>query len=334
MLYFSSFVRKYLKELIQELKSLKIKHKLKTIYIGGGTPTCINLKSLLINLQPYIDKNTEFTIEGDVMDFNKKKLVEYKTYHVNRISLGIQSTNDEILKLLGRKHTRNDVFKKIKLIKKFFSNINVDLIYGLKKLDKKKIITELNDYLKLEVQHISTYCLEINKGTVFFNKRQKQISDDLAREQFDVIYNFLTKKGFFRYEISNFAQKNFESKHNLVYWKNKEYYGIGLSAASFNGYERIKNTASLSNYLKGKHILEKEKVSKQENMKYYLMLNLRLASGINLIKMKQIGYDLLLEKKCEIKELIKHKLLKINHHNLCTTYDGSMLLDFILRKLF
>lgn len=334
MIYFSSFAKKYLKELIKELRLLKIKNKLKTIYIGGGTPTCVNLKSLLVELQPYINKNTEFTIEGDILDFNEKLLIEYKKYHVNRVSLGIQSTNDEILKLLGRKHTRSDIFEKIKLIKKFFSNINVDLIYGLNILSEKKIISELNDYVKLKVKHISTYCLEINEGTVFFNKHKKQLDDNLARKQFDIIYYFLIKKGYCRYETSNFAKKKYESKHNLVYWKNEKYYGIGLSSASFNGKERIKNTSSLNNYLKGKYILEKEKITKKENLKYYLMLNLRLTSGINLKEMKQIGYDLLSKKEKEIKELVKQNLLKINKNNLCTTYEGSMLLDLILRKLF
>lgn len=334
MLFFAPLVKKYLTVLLKELALLKIKHKLKTIYIGGGTPTCVDLKPLLVKLQPLIGPNTEFTVEGDVLDFNQKKLKEYRKYHVNRISLGIQSTDNQILKILGRQHTCEDIFTKVKLIKKFFSNINADLIYGFSDLNMHQLQDELKDYLQLGFQHISTYSLEINPGTLFFNQHKPKMNDEQVRKQFDFIYHFLSKNGFHRYEISNFAKKKCEAKHNLTYWKNENYYGIGLGAASFINNYRIKNTLNLNEYLQGKFILNREKITPKENEKYYLMLNLRLTKGINLKKFQQkFKYDLLIKKKEIIQELVKQKLLKMNKFNLCTSYDGSMLLNFILIKL-
>ena len=330
-----SLVKKYLKTLILELKSLKINHKLKTIYIGGGTPTCINLESLLKKLQPYLYYGTEFTIEGNIDDFNEKMLKKFLKYHVNRLSLGIQSTNNKILKILGRKHTKKKIFNKIKLIKKYFSNINIDLIYGFNELKNKILIEELQDYLSLNVNHISTYSLEINKGTIFFNQHKKESNDFFVRKQFDIIYQTFIKNNYIRYEISNFAKKKYQSKHNLNYWYNNEYYGIGLGAASYINNYRIKNTLNMNEYLKKNYIYEKEKITKNDMKKYFLMLNLRTYKGVNLIiYQKKFNENLLIAKKNEINDLIINKLLIIKNNNLLTTYNGSMLLDIILRKLF
>ena len=300
MFLIKKFVNKYIKTLIFELNSLNIKHKLKTIYIGGGTPTSINLEPLLKKLKKYVSKNTEFTIEGDINDFNKKKILIYKKNGINRISLGIQSTNNEILKVLGRTHTRENIFEKIKLIKKYFSNINADLLYGFSELNIKKLQQTIKDYLSLNFKHISAYSLEINKNTVFFNQNKKPLCDNLVFKQFNYIFKKLTKNGFIRYEISNFAMKNFESKHNLNYWKNNEYYGIGLGAAGFINGIRYKNTLSINNYLKKNFIYEKEKISLEENKKYYLMLNLRTSKGLNIKEYEEKFHENFLEKNKKI----------------------------------
>lgn len=331
----TGYEKKYLSVLLSELKAQKINHKLKTIYIGGGTPSCMNLEPLLKALQKYIAKDTEFTIEANVLNINKDLLTTYKKYHVNRISLGIQAMNDSLLKVLGRRHNKKDVVNRIKLIKQYIPNINVDLIYGFKELSNKLLKEELKDYLALDVNHISTYSLEIHRGTKFYNDGRKELDSSLVRDQFDLIYNALTKHAYTRYEISNFARIGYASKHNVTYWKDEPYYGIGLGAASYIGSYRYKNTLNMLTYLNKKFIAEKEKISVEDDKKYYLMLNLRLSEGLNLKDyQKRFGSNLLVEKKNEIEKLKKHKLIKINYNSLVTTYEGSMLLDIILKELF
>mgnify|MGYP003314719463 CR=1 FL=1 len=331
----SGYEKKYLDALLSELKAQKINHKLKTIYIGGGTPSCVDLTPLLKALQKYITSDTEFTIEANVLNINKELLMTYKKYHVNRISLGLQAMNDSLLKVLGRRHTKEMAINKIKLIKRYIKNVNVDLIYGFKELTNRLLKEELKDYLSLDVNHISTYSLEIHKGTKFYNEKRKEVDPSLMREQFDIIYQTLSKHGYHRYETSNFARKGFEAKHNLTYWKDEPYYGIGLGAASYIGNYRYKNTLNMLTYLNKKYVDEKEKVTLEDDKKYYLMLNLRLTEGINLkAYASRFKINLVEEKKEEIEKLKKHKLIKINYNNLVTTYEGSMLLDIILKELF
>ncbi len=327
--------KKYLIALIKELKSQKINHKLKTIYIGGGTPSSVNLLPLFKELSKYLDKDTEFTVEANVLDINIDLLKQYKNYGVNRISLGVQSLNNDLLIVLGRKHCRLDVLNKIKLTKRYIKNINVDLIYGYKELSLEKLKKEIKDYLNLNVNHISTYSLEIHKCTKFYNDKRKDLDTSIVREQFDLIYSSLTNHGYNRYEISNFAKEGYESKHNITYWKDNEYYGIGLGAASYKNKVRYKNTLNIFNYLSGKYQMEKEKISLEDDKKYYLMLNLRLSDGIKLKEYKKrFNIDLLDEKREAINKLIKRKLLLIKNDYLLTTYEGSMLLDIILEELF
>ena len=329
------FVEKYLKILLEELASLKINHKLKTIYIGGGTPSAVPLKDLFVTLQKYISDETEFTVEVNPSDIRIDLLKEYKKYRVNRLSLGVQSTDDKILKILGRNHSKKDVFNKIKLVKKYIPNFNIDLIYGFKELTIKKLEDELTDYLKLKPKHISTYSLEIHEGTKFHNEHRAEFSDAKIRNQFDIIYKRLTKARYVRYETSNFALKNYESQHNQVYWRDLEYYGIGLGAASFINHYRIRNTRNMQNYLNKNFICEKEFISKEDDKKYYMMLNLRTINGIKREDYsKRFGRDIYQEKKAIIDSLIVRKLLILNKKYLITTYEGSMLLDIILRELF
>lgn len=334
LLILKGYPERYLVALIDEIKSLKITHPLKTIYIGGGTPSAINLTRLFKALTPYINQDTEFTVEGNVLDFNEALLKEYKRYHVNRISLGVQAMDDALLKILGRQHHKADVINKVKLIKKYIPNINVDLIYGFKELTKRKLLNELDDYLSLKPTHISTYALEIHKGTKFYQER-KELDQDVIREQFDLIYKHLTTAGYHRYEISNFAKKGYEAKHNLTYWNDNEYYGCGLGAAGYVNNVRYKNTLNINEYIKGHYRMEEEKITQDDDKKYYLMLNLRKSDGVDLDDyQKRFRVNLLNEKNTVINKLIKQKLLKIKYTNLVTTYEGSMLLDIILRELF
>jgi len=329
------FVDKYINSLLKEIDEIHINHKLKTIYIGGGTPSAINLEKILLSLDKYIDINTEFTVEGNIIDFDESLLKLLKDHKVNRISIGVESMNNDILKILGRTHTSNDVKKIIPLIKKYIPNINVDLIYGLNELDDKTLLEELREYILLDVAHISTYALEIHKGTKFYLDNRKELDTSIIRKEFDFIYKYLSNHGYNRYEVSNFAKQGYESKHNITYWKDDMYYGVGLGAAGYIDNIRYKNTINIYEYIKGNYRDEIEKISIEDKKKYYLMNNLRLTLGIDLDEYKKkFNEDLYFSKKDVIDSLINRKLLKKDYTNLRTTYEGSMLLDIILRELF
>lgn len=284
--YQDNLVNKYLDLLEQEIKNSYNNEKIKTIYIGGGTPSCLNLNQLkrlfsivgLFNL----DKLFEFTFECNINDLDKEKLEFLYLNKVNRLSIGIQTFNPKFLKLLNRKHTKTEVFNKIDMIKKIgFKNINVDLIYALPDESLADLNEDLDNFLKLDVNHISTYSLIIEKNTVFGINGLKQVNEDLDYEMYKLICKKLKEKGFKHYEISNFAKDNFFSKHNLTYWNNLEYYGFGLGATGYIDGIRYTNTRSIKNYLKGEYRYITDQLSKNEIIENEMILGLRKIDGVN-----------------------------------------------------
>ena len=236
MYYNSNFVNSYLNALSNEIKEDYKGEILETIYIGGGTPSSLSIDELkhlfLITNTLNLSDNYEFTIECNIEDVNKEKLELFKNNKVNRISIGVQSFNNKILKYLNRKYDSEIILKKINLAKKYFDNINIDLIYAVNNETIDDLKKDLELFLKLDIPHISCYSLIIEKNTILYNKNEEYISEDLDRLMYDTIEKTLSSN-YCHYEISNYAKKGFESKHNLCYWNNKEYYGFGLSAASY-----------------------------------------------------------------------------------------------------
>ena len=336
--YFSLFARSYIKELKKELDSYNIPKDLETIYIGGGTPTALE-DDLFLELLEMVDSYTksvkEYTIEANPESLTLKKLQMMKSHGVNRLSIGVETTNDEILRNINRHHTFEDVKKAILTAKEVgFDNLNVDLILGLPGCSLEQTKTDLDNLMSLEVEHISCYSLTVHPNTVFYLKGIQEPLGDEARKYYDYVHVYLAEHGYRHYEVSNWAKPGYESKHNYVYWKNERYYGIGLGASGYIKDIRYTNTRSINEYLKGKYLGEQEIVTPVDDIEYQIMLNLRTKEGLDLKQFEdKFGFDLYQKKKETIDELIHNGFLIISRGKLVPTYEGMMTLDQIILKL-
>lgn len=286
ILYNEQTVEKYLNKLELEIINNYKNEQLETIYIGGGTPSSLNIKQLE-KLFSITDKfrtkdNLEFTIECNFESITKEKLQLLKKHKVNRLSFGLETTNKNLLKLLNRdidKEKIKDIIEYANAIG--LNNINVDLIYALPNQTKDDLIKDLDFITTLNIKHISTYSLIIEKNTILGIKNTKNIPEDLDYDMYKTISTYLKKKRFNHYEISNFAIDKYESIHNQTYWKNEEYYGFGLGASSYINNIRATNTKSITKYLNNNNIIEKEILSINDQIEYEIILNLRTSRGIS-----------------------------------------------------
>lgn len=334
--YDKKFVNAYLDMLEKEIKDRYKGEEVKTIFIGGGTPTSLDydeLKKLLdITLLFNKNNNIEFTIESNIESITEDKLKLMKEYGVNRISIGVQSFNDNVLELLGRNHRRADIFDKIKLVKKYFDNINIDLIYA--SYDDISILKDdLECFLSLDINHLSAYSLMIEDHTLLGIKKFKNIDEDLDYEMYKYIETILEDSGYTHYEISNYAKEGFQSKHNLVYWNNDYYYGFGLSSTSYlNGIRRV-NTKNLTKYLKGDFIGSEDKESIKIQMENEVMLGLRKIEGISFSDFKKkFGKEL--EEVFNIDDLVYDNYL-IKRNNRLYIYKKYLYVsNDIIERLF
>ena len=332
---YSNLVNNYLEALEKDIKDNYKGELLRTIYIGGGTPSSLNITELnklmkIIKLLK-LDSNYEFTFECNPENITEEKLVLLKENGINRISLGIESTNNKFLKYLGRSHDFNLVKEKIKLMKKYFNNINVDLIYALPNETISDLKKDLQNIVKLDVNHVSTYSLEIHDNTILGIKKIENISEDIDSEMYEVICRYLKEHGYNHYEVSNFCKGDTYSKHNMVYWKNSEYYGFGLGASGYINNIRYTNTRSMYNYVNKKRIIYQEKVSKKDNISYALILGFRLINGINKKEFEE-KYGVLLIKQFNIKDLLKQGYLIDDGLNIKISYDKIYVENSILEN--
>ena len=274
--YFRNFAIDYLKALKDELASYNI-GKLKTIYVGGGTPTALEdnlFLELLKIIDPFREGVKEYTFEANPESLSLEKIKMLKEHGVNRVSLGVQTTNDAILKAVNRDHSFEQVKAVIKNLKEVgIDNINVDLILGLPHSSEKILKEDLHNILSLDVKHVSCYGLTVNPHTALFNKGYKEPEGDLLRAYYDIVEEILTSSDFVHYEVSNWAKPGFQSEHNLTYWRNEQYYGVGLGASGYIAETRYKNTVNLSQYLNRVFVFEKENVSIRDKFTYQAMLN-------------------------------------------------------------
>ena len=336
--YFRNFAIKYLEALEKELNQVVDNKDLKTIYVGGGTPTSLEddlFLKLLEMIEPFSKKVEEYTFEANPESLSINKLEMMKKYHVSRISLGVESTDDNILKMLNRKHTFIDVINAVNNIKKVgIDNYNLDLILGLPHVSKDLLKKDLENILSLSPQHISTYSLTVHPNTVFYLNKIKEPEDDFSRELYDYINDELVKHDYIHYEVSNFAKKGYESKHNFVYWKNEQYYGVGLAAAGYIDNYRYKNTDNFDKYIKGINEKEVEELSLKDVEEYQIMLNLRTNIGIDLSLFKDIfNKDLYITRKEIIDNYISQNYLFIRDNHLIASHAGMMILDRIILDL-
>ncbi len=279
----------YISSLIEEIDSLKIADdSLETIYIGGGTPTALDVESftrILTYLSSRFRDVKEFTIEANPESIDEEKCRIMKENGVNRVSIGVEVNDSGLLNVLGRKHSKDDVVRGVSLLREHgIDNINLDFIYSLPSKDDSYIDKDIDLIKELDPDHVSFYSLQIEEGTLFYNKKM-EVDDDRSADQYERINKELGSLGYERYEVSNFAKKGFESKHNLTYWHDLGYYAAGMGASGYlpSYYEngdglRYTDSRSMTNYLKREGVY-KERITKKDEEFEYLMLNLRLKEG-------------------------------------------------------
>lgn len=333
VIYQTQFVNDYFKSLFFELEHLKT-NKYKTIYIGGGTPSCIPLpilETLFSKLQSKLSKNYEFTFECNVEDIDLSLLTLLKKYGVNRLSVGIQTFQDKWIQLCNRKHTKESAISNILLASQYIYNLNVDMIYALPFQKVEDVQKDLDILMMLPLKHISYYSLIIEKNTVFYHKYE-DLDDAIQAQMYTMIYKTLKKYGFKRYEFSNFAKKGFESKHNQIYWKNMHYDAIGLQASGYVDSTRYTNTRNLSFYNQKKYQKEITHLSKEDQMFEEIMLRFRLDKGLSLKTFyDKFKVNFLDEYSNILKELEEKKWIKVSKTHVHTTFQGSLLMNQILQ---
>lgn len=308
-IYNEKWVGAYLTGLNNEIKDRYMDDPIKTIYIGGGTPSALSIDELkrLFKIISVFNTNDleEFTFECNLSDINEGLLEILKNNKVNRLSIGIQSFNEKNLEFMERNADFKDALKKINLCHQYgFNNINLDLMYAIPGETLKDLKKDLNLFLKLNPTHISTYSLILEDHTKLSSKNVSYIEEELDYEMFKLISKKLNSAN--HYEISNFSIPGYESKHNLVYWNNEEYYGFGLGASGYIDDIRYQNTKNLKEYLLGNYVLEKEILGLKEKMDYEIMLGLRKLKGINILEFRN-KYNKDIEKVYNLKPLLKSK---------------------------
>ncbi len=335
--YDKKWADEYLQALEKEIRDRYMDETISKIYIGGGTPSCLNNEELdylfstikLINLA----ENIEFTFECNLNDITEELIDKLLANRVNRLSIGIQSFDEDNLKFLEREAYFADAESKIAMCKsKGLTNINIDLMYALEGQSIRTLKKDLKLFLKLDVPHISTYSLMIEPNTKLAVKKVQAISEDLDAKMYDIIRKTLKNAGYDHYEVSNFAKPGYESKHNLTYWNNEEYYGFGLGASGYTFQIRYTNTRSLTKYIGGNYVMEKEILGEKEMMDYELILGLRKTKGINL-KHFYDKFNVNLQNQYPVDELVKAGDLIYEDGNIFINPDKLYIMNEILIKL-
>ena len=310
VLYNKEWAVNYLKKLKSEIEDRYMGESVRTIYIGGGTPSCLSLKEieyvlLLTNLFKKSELE-EFTFECNIEDLNEELLKLLKKYNVNRLSIGVESFDKNNLVFMKRNSSYENVKSKIELARSLgFNNINLDLIYALPQEKLSTLKKDIKLLLSLNPEHISTYSLMIEDNTFLGYKKINAIDDEKDYEMYEYICKKLSKSGYKHYEVSNFAKDGYESKHNLVYWNNLEYYGFGCGASGYISGVRYDNTRSLTKYLNGEFKSSDQLLSEMSIMEYELMLGLRKLDGVSLEEFYN-KYKVNMQDVFPIKPLIKN----------------------------
>lgn len=354
----------YIKALIDEIKYKNFsflddqnykenefkERKITTIYIGGGTPSYIKPESIkliidLIKTKFDVSYDAEITIEINPGTVTKEKLIDYKEAGINRISIGLQSTNERILKFIGRIHTYDEFLTTYQTAREVgFSNINVDLILAIPTQTMDELVKSTIDIINLKPNHISIYSMILEENTPLTKMVAKGIVDEipekLERKMYWKVKRMLEKNKYKHYEISNFAQKGFESKHNLDCWNQEEYIGYGLAAHSYFNNVRFSNIDNLEEYIDNikskkieKNIQIEEKQTKEMKMKEYMMLGFRKIDGISISEFeRKFEINPLFYFRFELEKLVEEELIDIDLDNIFLTKKGIDFANFVFEE--
>ena len=335
--YHGPWVTQYLNSLLLEIQDKYMGEEVKTMYVGGGTPSALTIKDLKylfeiigkFNIVP----DAEFTFECNLNDINEELLTILKENKVNRLSIGIESFNENKLKFMERQHTYEEAEKAIKLARNLgFNNINVDLMYGIPGETLKDLKKDLEMILKLEPDHISTYSLIVEDNTKIGNAGVIPIPEELDASMYEEICEKLNSKKYAHYEVSNFAKEGKESIHNLTYWNNEEYYGFGLGAAGYIHGVRYENTRSITKYFKREYLKSEEMLSKEDKMYNELMLGFRKIKGISLKEFFR-KYEVNMQEVFDLSEVLKEKELIVEDEYIFVNPEYIYVMNEILIKI-
>lgn len=343
-----NIIEKYVNSLIKNIEYTKAKmnlkfYKVNTIYIGGGTPSLIDSKYIKRIINSIKDSfsiidNSEITIEINPGTVNKEKILDYKECGINRVSIGLQTVQNDLLKMLGRIHTYEEFLNTYNLVKEIgFKNINVDLMIGLPNQTIKNIEESLEKIISLNPNHISVYSLILEEGTVLENKVNNGLlklpDEELERKMYYKVRNILEKNKYIHYEISNFAKKGFESKHNMNCWNQEEYFGFGVASHSYFENKRFSYIENINEFIKNienndieKNIIIHENQSEEDRKKEYMLLGLRKIEGVSISEFEQkFRINPLFYFRFEISKLEEDGLIEVDLDKIKLTEKG---LDF------
>lgn len=337
-----SYEDAYIDTLCKEAQAFSLNNIIETIYLGGGTPNLLKPESIkklteALNKKFNISENVEFTMEFNPKVSDLKYVKEVKALGINRISLGAQSFDDTILKTLGRIHNSKDTLNFIDILDTAgIPNYSLDLMYGIFGQDITSLENDINTILKINPKHVSTYGLKIEKGTPFEKLPKANLPDeDLCAGMYLLICEKLKNAGYLHYEISNFSKSGYNSKHNMAYWKNKEYFGFGTAAHGYLNNIRYKNPNNTDEYISDymhKEILSRN--TKEDILEEEIFLGLRTSDGINFEEIKdKFGTDLYTSHKDFIDELVNSGHGNITGNNFSLTEKGFLISNYILGKL-
>ncbi len=313
-----------------------------SIFIGGGTPSFIDGKYIFEILEEVREnftvlENIEISIETNPKTFDEKKLEFYKKAEINRLSIGVQSFNDKILKELGRNHNSKEVFESIELVRKFDFDINLDLIFGYQKQSVEDILYDLEMVKKINPEHISYYSLIIEEKTKFKALQNAGklnfLDEDIERKMYHLIVENLEKIGLKQYEVSNFSKEQKESVHNKKYWNCKEYLGMGVSSHSYFEDVRFSNTVNLSKYIKelgnGNIPIDFSENLNMATKKFeYIIMNMRLKEGFLISDYNKLfNVNFLEENKKVVENAIKNDVVEIKEDRIYFTKKGFDIMD-------
>ncbi|MBE6137505.1 MAG: radical SAM family heme chaperone HemW [Erysipelotrichaceae bacterium] len=329
----------YVNRLIEEFDAYQGELKnIDTVYLGGGTPNSIDLKLLekiLIKCSTFTQNAKESTIELNPELVTEKLVILLKKYNINRVSLGVQTINENAKRLLNRHHTKEDVINAISLFNKYeISNINVDLMFGIPNTSIDDVKCDLQFILNLNVKHISYYSLILEEKTVLEHRLNKKeislLDDDIISNMYNYISNRLITEGFHHYEISNFARYGYESIHNMLYWNCDSYIGLGAGACGYLNNVRYENNKTVNKYLKDFKLDEIE-ISEAERKKEYFLLGLRLVDGVSINKYKELfNSDPFVDFNLE--KLINKKLIEVNGDNIKISNDKLFIGNLVFEE--
>ena len=329
---------KYIISLIKELELHKNEYQdLLTVYIGGGTPSSLPinlLRDLFECITSLIDVSAlkEFTIETNPNDITIEVAQLFKEYRINRVSIGVQTFNETHSLFLGRTHSKKDVLTAIdNLLKCDINNISVDMIFSLINQTLEELNEDINLVVNLPIKHISYYSLILEEKTklhyLFDQNKISMNTEDLEAIMYNRVIDKLVENGFYHYEISNFSKPGFESKHNLIYWQNKQYLGLGSGSHSLYKGKRFSNIRNVRKYSEGfsKDGYSQKEEYEVEPLREELIMGLRLMNGINITHINNKYNIDLLNMYPEINDFVSQKLLKLENDQLCFTREGLML---------